>query len=40
MNGQGVHYSRCQLFIGKHQFPPEEGGTEPRVLPYVSSVLK
>ncbi|KAI0091957.1 hypothetical protein BDY19DRAFT_884629 [Irpex rosettiformis] len=36
-NGQGVHYSRCQLYIGKHQFPPEAGNTEPRVLPVFAT---
>ncbi|KAI0698922.1 hypothetical protein BC835DRAFT_1412933 [Cytidiella melzeri] len=34
---QGVHYSKCQLFIGKHQFPPEEGSSEPKVLPVFAT---
>ncbi|KAI0347063.1 hypothetical protein BDW22DRAFT_1367342 [Trametopsis cervina] len=35
--GQGVHYSKCQLFVGKHQFPPEAGSSEPKVLPVFAT---
>ncbi|KAI0068950.1 hypothetical protein BV25DRAFT_1791294 [Artomyces pyxidatus] len=30
-----VHYSKCQLFIGNHEFPPKANTSEPRVVPYV-----
>lgn len=32
-NTQAVHYSRCQLYVGKYQFPPAEGSTESQTLP-------
>ncbi|KAJ8475470.1 hypothetical protein ONZ45_g15595 [Pleurotus djamor] len=30
---RNFHYSRCQLFVGNYEFPPEKGSTEARVLP-------
>ena len=30
-----MHYSRCQLFIGNHEFPPKGNAKEPRVVPCV-----
>lgn len=35
--GEGVHYSECQLFIGRHEFPPSPGSSEPRVLPVFAT---
>ncbi|PSR73590.1 hypothetical protein PHLCEN_2v10509 [Hermanssonia centrifuga] len=34
---QQVHYSRCQLFVGRHKFPPAEGSTEPTILPVFAT---
>ncbi|EPQ59611.1 hypothetical protein GLOTRDRAFT_125909 [Gloeophyllum trabeum ATCC 11539] len=34
-----VHYSKCQLFIGKHEFPPVDGSTETRILPVFATRL-
>ncbi|KAI0079677.1 hypothetical protein K474DRAFT_1689688 [Panus rudis PR-1116 ss-1] len=34
-----VPYSRCQLFIGNHQFPPLSGEAEPRTLPVFATRL-
>jgi hypothetical protein len=31
---KNIHYSRCQLFIGDFEFPPQGNATEPRTLPY------
>ncbi|KZT12707.1 uncharacterized protein LAESUDRAFT_718995 [Laetiporus sulphureus 93-53] len=31
--GKNVAYSRCQLFVGQHEFPPELGSTERKSLP-------
>jgi hypothetical protein len=37
---KNVHYSRCQLFIGNHDFPPHEGGGKPTATPYVFFSVK
>ncbi|KAI0317744.1 hypothetical protein OF83DRAFT_1058118 [Amylostereum chailletii] len=34
-----VHYSRCQLFIGNHEFPPKGPSNEPRVVPVFATRL-
>ncbi|TFK43276.1 hypothetical protein BDQ12DRAFT_674687 [Crucibulum laeve] len=36
---KNFHYSRCQLFLGNHEFPPKEGTLEPRVIPVFAQRL-
>ncbi|GJE84695.1 hypothetical protein PsYK624_007710 [Phanerochaete sordida] len=37
--GKNVHYSKCQLLVGRFRFPPAEGSTEPQTLPVFASRL-
>ncbi|KZT27001.1 hypothetical protein NEOLEDRAFT_1131498 [Neolentinus lepideus HHB14362 ss-1] len=34
-----VHYSKCQLFIGKHEYPPPAGSTETQIVPVFATRL-
>ena len=34
-----VPYAQCQLLVGKYEYPPEEGMSEPKVQKYVPGVL-